>query len=646
MLLFEMMMGSDKNASVSFPSSVTEGASFTWTISNGTPGEGFWVTTTVPDGNGGVLSYGSSSSYYAVLDGSGNYSITLNWAQNPNAVTIMAGTRTVNVYFQYSATVTKTVVIGVPTPTVTFPTSQTEGIPFNWSIAGGIPGEGYYITTNAPSHLTYGSISSYYGTLNGSGAASITGWDFMPNAGTFTVTIQFQFSNTVTKTIVVSIGAAPTVTMASTQAVGTPITWTISGGTANMGYYVDSNSNTTNFKAPYLWGSSGNLQYLSGSGTATNSAAPWDFGAPDKGRTLTITFYFQNGSTVVKSLIITGTPITFTTTLNSVCYHSSYGYNEPRNIAVGDGGAILYSLDGLTWNVGSSGVTTKLRYVFSYGAGFGIVAVGDAGVVLYNESWDATGATWRPAPVFNGSSHTVYGVTYNGNIPEYYFCGYTGSVGFIYKSRDINWAGATKSVTWSPSAPAATVTSIVYDGTTYVAVCSDGKIYTSTDGNTFTKRSSSTTSGTDINSALYSVASASGTFLTTGVPSGTYIVRGSNPSIYTNMNVWQPHGSGQLTNTTYNQVYYDGGSTFLFVGNGGAVGWCYSSINAGMADPAGTFTMVSPTSINTNTLNGIARIPQSGINYVAIGASGTIIKGTVSNWSLINNGSTVKGVYN
>jgi len=93
---------------------------------------------------------------------------------------------------------------GSYTYTVNFPTTASDGTPFNWSIVGGQPGEGFWATTTAPGYPTYGSSSSYYGTLDSNGNATITGWDFSPNNGTYTVTIHFQYGTVVNKSITVA----------------------------------------------------------------------------------------------------------------------------------------------------------------------------------------------------------------------------------------------------------------------------------------------------------------------------------------------------------------------------------------------------------------------------------------------------------
>lgn len=64
-------------------------------------------------------------------------------------------------------------------------------------------------------------------------------------------------------------------------------------------------------------------------------------------------------------------------------------YGAGRYIAVGESGAIVGSVDGLAWEKFLTGVTTPLRAI-AYGNGI-FVAVGDGGVVLTSE----TGTGWR-----------------------------------------------------------------------------------------------------------------------------------------------------------------------------------------------------------------------------------------------------------
>ncbi|MFM8358401.1 MAG: WD40/YVTN/BNR-like repeat-containing protein, partial [Verrucomicrobiota bacterium] len=75
--------------------------------------------------------------------------------------------------------------------------------------------------------------------------------------------------------------------------------------------------------------------------------------------------------------------------LRGVCWRSA-GAGTGLFVAVGEGGLIATSPDGLSWTARASGVATPLNRVTATYAGF--VAVGDAGVAL---TGSADGRTWR-----------------------------------------------------------------------------------------------------------------------------------------------------------------------------------------------------------------------------------------------------------
>lgn len=87
---------------------------------------------------------------------------------------------------------------------VTYPSTATNGTPFTWSVSNGVPGEGWWATSNAPNHLTFGSAASPFGYLDGSGAFSSTVGSWAPDTGTITCTFYFQYGGTQSRTIIVS----------------------------------------------------------------------------------------------------------------------------------------------------------------------------------------------------------------------------------------------------------------------------------------------------------------------------------------------------------------------------------------------------------------------------------------------------------
>jgi hypothetical protein len=428
------------------------------------------------------------------------------------------------------------------TPAVTFPSTSFIGVPFSWSISGGQPGEGYWITTTSPSHPTYGSSSSYYGTLDGTGAATITGWNFSPDIGTYTVIIYFQYSYSVTKTI-------------------------------------------------------------------TSQAAP----------------------------------ITFTYDLLSI---TSQQTTNTTMIAVGTGGTILRSTDsGSTWHVVTSGVTTTLRSV-TYGYGY-YVAVGDAGVILYSTN---DGVSWTK---FTG---TGYNTNYNffstliDGSPYFYAAGNgNGSYNVFLQSIPSgsptgSWLSVENPTGYPLYQAAGTITgSSWHSGVNagyYTVVMSTGQIW-QTYVNSTAYTLSPYATGDTFTGNLWGSATAS---------NYNCMVVGAGGAIFTTngQGTFHKQGAGFTSNILYNVRAI--GSYFVIVGAGGTL--ISTPIVPNMlTDNSITLTNYSPTGINTNTLYDISFTTTTGSNvsYVAVGAGGTIIKSfsaLPNSFTMINNGSTVKNVYN
>ncbi|HTN95324.1 MAG TPA: hypothetical protein VMJ33_12140 [Gallionella sp.] len=169
-------------------------------------------------------------------------------------------------------------------------------------------------------------------------------------------------------------------------------------------------------------------------------------------------------------------PNGFTANLYAVTGYAAYQNNvlNPglRWVAVGAGGASVYSTDGITWSAGgASGMPTKDLYSITQ-VGGNFYAVGDAGTIISTTD----GITWTIHNSPAVSTSKLYGVTH-GN---YYVA--VGESGTILRSIDGN--------TWSvmtPSSPiSSTLRQVAYFGgiygSIYVAVGDAGTIVTSIDG--------------------------------------------------------------------------------------------------------------------------------------------------------------------
>jgi hypothetical protein len=210
-------------------------------------------------------------------------------------------------------------------------------------------------------------------------------------------------------------------------------------------------------------------------------------------------------------------------------------YGSSTFVAVGDGGTILTSPDGVTWTPRSSGITMLLIGV-TYGSST-FVAVGDGGTILTSPD----GVTWTPKT--SGITMLLIGVTYGSST----FVA-VGDGGTILTSPD--------GVTWTPktSGTYSQLWGSTYGNNTFVAVGDNGIILTSQDGVTWTPRTSGTTT------PLMGVTYGNDSFVAVGV-NGTIL---TSPDGVT----WTPRTSG-----TSNELYgaTNGNNTFIVVGNGGTI---------------------------------------------------------------------------
>jgi hypothetical protein len=180
------------------------------------------------------------------------------------------------------------------------------------------------------------------------------------------------------------------------------------------------------------------------------------------------------------------------TPLNAVTGYAA-NQNNPSNpgllwVAVGDGGASVYSTDGINWatgnlaNAGSPANPTNqaLRSITHVAGTF--FAVGDAGTILSS----IDGITWTSYTATSGTTNPLRGVTH-GSI--YVAVGDNGTI--LTSGNGINWTVQT-SIT--PSVPATTLRQVTSFGSIIVAVGNSGTIVTSKDnGATWAVQTSGTT---------------------------------------------------------------------------------------------------------------------------------------------------------
>jgi hypothetical protein len=153
-----------------------------------------------------------------------------------------------------------------------------------------------------------------------------------------------------------------------------------------------------------------------------------------------------------------------------------------RWVAVGAGGASVYSLDGITWSIGNAYNSGSLANPGNYAlrsitrVGSTFYAVGDAGTII--SSIDGITWTHRPYNAPNATAHNLNGVTHGGIYVA------VGDSGTILTSSDGNtWATPTSPIT--SNLRQVTFFGSIY-GNIYVAVGDGGTVVTSKDGATWT----------------------------------------------------------------------------------------------------------------------------------------------------------------
>ncbi len=151
-------------------------------------------------------------------------------------------------------------------------------------------------------------------------------------------------------------------------------------------------------------------------------------------------------------------------------------------VAVGSGGTIQRSYNGLVWSAATAGSAySGALYAVTYGGGLH-VAVGASGAIQTS----ATGSgTWTARTAGSAYSGAFRGVAYNGTV--YVAVGDTGSIqsspdGTTWTARTpaASYAGTFNAIAWAPTLAL------------FVAVGSGGEVQTSPDGIAWTHRTSGT----------------------------------------------------------------------------------------------------------------------------------------------------------
>jgi len=261
-------------------------------------------------------------------------------------------------------------------------------------------------------------------------------------------------------------------------------------------------------------------------------------------------------------------------------------YADSRFVAVGDDGLVWTSGTGLAWTARNPGTTLGL-YGITYGQSKYVV-VGYHGVILTS----STGTTWtqrNPA-----SAENLFGVAYNGT-DLFVAVGYNGR---IMTSPD--------AITWTDQSrfSASKHYAISWGNGRYVVSSDTGRIYTSTDGVNWALASANT--GTNNPSVVYG--------------SGLFVV-GGHGIVYTSPdgNTWTKRDPD--TTNYFHGLTYTGSD---YIGCGNSDGYGCSMIQVSSTTATGSW--VRDRTPDYSVLTSIASSPT---RVIAVGARKLIITNTV-----------------
>ena len=271
-------------------------------------------------------------------------------------------------------------------------------------------------------------------------------------------------------------------------------------------------------------------------------------------------------------------------------------YGDGNFIAVGVGGSILTSPDGIIWTERRRGDTLSLSGA-AYGNNMFLVADYYA---YFMTSPDGISWTEPLSPYHLVGSAFIRAVTYGNGI--FIAVGYHSTYGIVLKSTDgINWTPGNSDTQHSLTVPK--LDAAAYGNGQFVAVGESGTVLTSPDGTTWTERNSGTTR--DLNGVTY----GNGTFVVVGSPG---IIITSSDGIN-----WIVQGSG----TPYDL-------TGITSGNGISVAVGHRGTILTSSDGANWIER------NSETTSPLYEITYGNGTFVAVGGSNSIMTSSDSiNWT-------------
>lgn len=260
-------------------------------------------------------------------------------------------------------------------------------------------------------------------------------------------------------------------------------------------------------------------------------------------------------------------------------------------VAVGAGGAIFYSANGINWAPATSNVTGNLNALLFANSLF--FAVGDAGSILTSPD----GVTWtaQPPPI----TANLYSIVGDG-AGKVVAVGAGGTI--LVSSNNTSWALAS-----SPTS--VDLYGIYFASGRYVAVGANGTMLTSTDAVQWTAINPVTSA--NLRSASYGTPAVTAT---AAAAAATWVVVGDTGAVVTS-----PDGlawTAQAPIAASNLASVVHGTQFIAVGAGGLI---FTSVDGVAWQPAVSNTSENLHAVTFTLLSGGA----VGVGYIAVGDSGT-----------------------
>ncbi|MBL0386542.1 cadherin-like beta sandwich domain-containing protein [Tumebacillus sp. ITR2] len=262
-----------------------------------------------------------------------------------------------------------------------------------------------------------------------------------------------------------------------------------------------------------------------------------------------------------------------TQTSNVAADLNGVSYGGGRWVAVGNGGNVVTSTDGVSW---SFQTLTISPMAVAYAGGQWVI-VGMAGKIYTSSN----GTTWTSRT--SGVSNDLISVAHDGT--RFVVVGAGGTI--LTSTNGVIWSKATVG--------AARFNGVTYAGGLFVAVGDGGVIATSPDGTAWTPRTSGTSQ------ILYAVSYAGGKYVSVG-DVGTLLTSADGVS-WTQRSV--PSGTISLYGVTY------GGGKFVAVGDSGTI-----------LSSSDTISWSAETSGTPKYFNFVA---YGGSQLIAVGQSGLIV---------------------